>query len=237
MKKILLLGNLAWVVVIMLTNCNNASSSNDVSSYDCRKEYFSGMPADKFLEGIARYKNYQWSASNDRITAELKTGQPFKDARACWYSLAQLKKFICLIEKEKPDSVGEMGIRFYYATYPELEKHTVLVKAGNHLSPVEAEVGLHHTLFMVPTYGDKEGNIDFYSTVLPGFENRPAKKVNQNSLTNPDWNAFMKEKVSLLILGGMYSTPSSENQGMLCPPTCPPHVTTTLDRADAGAKN
>jgi len=234
MKKFLPVSIIGLIVVALLiiSGCNNPSTSTNTSNTGCSNN-FPGLETEEFLKGIARYRQYQWNASNVRIRAELQTEPGYEDARACWYSIEQLKEFICEIEKNKPDSVGELGIRFYYATYPDTQRHVVLFHAGNFTRGAKVNVGMRHTLFMVPTFRDKEINVDFYSTVLPGPESRPVKNLNIKTLTNPDWDTYMKTQTRLLVLGGVYKTNASgENQGNMCPPTCP-NPPSTISKADA----
>jgi hypothetical protein len=92
-------------------------------------------------------------------------GAPTKmqDARCIWFDLKKLKSFIGYIENAAcrsacPDSL-ELGIRIYYAKYPDEEGMRRLTD----LFGVPKEYALHHTVFMVPTYRDpgKKANIDF----------------------------------------------------------------------------
>jgi len=51
---------------------------------------------------------------------------------------------------------------------------------------------------------------------------------------HPDWSNYIKHNTKLLVLGGVLATdPSSKNQGMLCPPTCPTDPLNVLSKADA----
>jgi hypothetical protein len=246
MKKLLLLGNLGWMLVLtlVLTKCNDTKPDTSPSLTNCNDvKGVTGMNASFFLKGLARYRAFQLSASNDKLRP--LTNPNFEDSRSCWYSIDTLKKFMCLIERYAqmdPDfdpATSDLGIRFYYATYPDTEQQTMLLKTGpNFLSKViNVSVGLHHTLFMVPTHHDKESDLDldvFQPMTLRGSEIvAPDKKINPATLYHPDWQAMMKSaSTPLLILGKTVSTPSSKNQGYLCPPCGGIDAATTLSKAD-----
>lgn len=248
MKKLLLLGNLGWLLVLTLaiTKCNSdkpgatptLTSCNDVTGV-------TGMTPDFFLQGLARYRELQLSADNAKIRP--LTTPDFEDARSCWYSIDTLKKFMCLIEKyaaldPKYDPANsDLGIRFYYATYPTTEQQPFLLKLGANVPPSvkQINVGFHHTLFMVPTHHDKESdiNLDVFQPIqVRGSEIiMPDKKVNAATLYTPDWESYMKSGAAtkLLILGKTSeSTPSSKNQGSVCPPVCAGTAAATTGSAD-----
>ncbi|MDQ0066226.1 hypothetical protein [Chryseobacterium lathyri] len=107
---------------------------------------------------ISNYRNNQMQAVNKELG--------ITDSHAIWFDLPKLKKFIACIESEatkaNPDvSEEDLGIRFYYASYPKAEDWAMM---ENH--PVEKEYAERHTLVMVPTLkkADETGemlNYDF----------------------------------------------------------------------------
>jgi len=246
MKKLLLLGNLGWILVLslFLTKCNDKKPDTGPSLTSCNDvKGVTGMDATFFLKGLARYRALQLSASNDKIRPH--TNENFQDSRSCWYSLDTLKKFMCLIERYArmdPDfdpSTSDLGIRFYYATYPATEQQTMLLKIDSATPPkvIPVSVGLHHTLFMVPTHHDKESDLDldvFQPMTVRGSEIvAPDNKISPATLYHPDWQVMMKSASSrLLIMGQTIGFPSSKNQGSACPPNCPTDAATTLSRVD-----
>lgn len=245
MKKLLLLGNLGWILVLslVLTKCNDKKTDTGASLTGCNAvKSVTGMDAAFFLKGLARYRTFQLSASNDKLRP--LTNENFQDARSCWYSLDTLRNFMCLIERYArmdPDfdpATSDLGIRFYYATYPDNEQQSMLLKMGSApRKAINVSVGLHHTLFMVPTHHDKESDLDldvFQPITFRGSEIvPPSNKISPSTLYHPDWQAMMKSaSTPLLIMGETVGFPSSKNQGSLCPPNCPTDAGTTLNRTD-----
>lgn len=258
MNKRLLVCNLAWLLItsaIVLHSCNSASApaaSPCSASQTCKEDYVDFMPPQFLLDAIARYKKYQWEGSKKEF-AEKEKIQDFNDARSCWYSLDRLKNMICLTEKNACDSgwTDGMGIRFYYATYPDSAQQSYnnvvfdstlkhFVNLTNHVP-----VGLHHTLFMVPTHYNSESHLD-EDVYLIRKTNVPEKGAIPHILesrggfvVNPNWGTLLDPKLSsstvIFALGGgptQTFDPSAKNQGLLCPPTCSNGATTVLNSAD-----
>ncbi len=210
MKKISIAVNIVLISIIMFMACNTSSSLTSSSTaskscVDCTNDAFYGLTVDDFVKGVARYRKTHW----DKINSDpymLTEQKGMQDARACWYSVDTLKKFICLIEKYSK-SLGlpadKLGIRFYYATYP-------------YKGVWKPEYISHHTLFMVPTYSDeRDDNIDFD----PRYNVKTKKKLQPLSQIGKD-----NFSTQLLVLDGTTSNAAhvtAKNQGQLCPPTCP----------------
>jgi hypothetical protein len=80
------------------------------------------------------------------------------DSRAIWFSLERLKGFITEIEKatcgKKCDSL-KLGIRMYYARYPNPSNYKIDLKN------VPDSFENRHTIFMVPTYDSAYHHVDF----------------------------------------------------------------------------
>ncbi|CAI8934665.1 hypothetical protein [Chryseobacterium sp. IT-36CA2] len=147
----------------------------------------------------------------------INTALGIDDAHSIWFDLPKLKNFIAKIEEEaakvNPDTSAEdLGIRFYYATYPKQENWSVM---DSH--PVPVEYAGRHTLVMIPT----------------------VKKTNETGeLINFDFNPFQANgENSNLALNARNFTPSGnvngdggpygddtglgENNGQLTPPKAP----------------
>ncbi|MGC4038674.1 MAG: hypothetical protein QM764_22110 [Chitinophagaceae bacterium] len=255
MKKILILGNLGWLLIfaLFLTKCNDASIAYQPVCINCVTDNFSGVEAGKLMKGLARYRKYQFNASNREINAALNSGASFQDARSCWYSLDTLKKFICLIEKYSSSdklrfTSKDLGIRFYYATYDRsvYDSFAIVARAGGDRIGRDS-LGLHHTLFMVPTYRDSglKLDVDFDPRLSAGVS---IETINQgftsiDAITRPGfdqlfiWNNYITNPAQkLLVLDHealSSTTPSAKNQGRLCPPTCPTGTATLLGKVDA----
>lgn len=238
MKKILLFGNLGWMLVLMLglTKCNNELPSSGTTTLPENCTGVTGMEANSFLEGLARYKKNQLSAINDRLSSTMNNR--FEDARSCWYSIDKLKKFICLIEENSKPFFGDkglpnLGIRFYYATYPNIEQQEVVQANG---VKENVPVGMHHTLFMVPTAYNRETDVNVDLFLPINFRSGISNPNDTALLALPKLEGYLKTSTTLLVLGKEKNTilgPSVTNQGMLCPPTCPFSAAITLNMADA----
>lgn len=87
------------------------------------------------------------------------------DARSAWFSLETIKAFVYLIEKATCDSGCSdlnLGVRIYYAKYPTNNQDSL--KLFDMAKLPESNYAEHHTIFMVPTYQDKNSpdiNWDF----------------------------------------------------------------------------
>lgn len=262
MNKQLILCNLAWLtftaIVIGYTgNANTArmDAPHEVKSPPpaCPDDYVSFMSPQFMLEGIGRYKKYQWDADNQALKTAGKVPASFEDARSCWYSLDRLKNLICLTEKNALDSnwsTSELGIRFYYATYPENEQqeiesilHNPPIPGQINFRPTKADVGWHHTLFMIPTHFDRDTHLneDIFLVRKAVSGGKPGifriQESNVRFTTTPNWAVLLNQKSNTLLrvlaLGEpLVTDPSGKNQGMLCPPSCI-GATATLSLADA----
>ncbi|RQO33129.1 hypothetical protein DBR39_23325 [Chryseobacterium sp. KBW03] len=81
----------------------------------------------------------------------INTALGIQDAHSIWFDLPKLKNFIAKIEEEAAKvnpatSEADLGIRFYYATYPKQENWSMM---DSH--PVPVEYAGRHTLVMIPT--------------------------------------------------------------------------------------
>lgn len=87
---------------------------------------------------------------------------PFTEAALAYVSFADLKKYMCFIEnlsrKNGFSSVSSLGIRMYYGRYPYTNTELTPYKKNNVVD--ETVVG-RHTLVFVPTFRDRERDIDF----------------------------------------------------------------------------
>lgn len=101
-----------------------------------------------FIQSLVdNYRNNQLAIINDNFG--------FPDAHSVWFNLPILKKFISDIEEEaqKIDPAvtdEDLGIRFYYAAYPEEPREGV-----------PEDYAKRHTLIMIPTKKQEDLNYDF----------------------------------------------------------------------------
>lgn len=158
MKRTLIISNVFWVLlfsVFLFKNCTpepSAGKCADLSkSYE--KEPFTGFPGETAYAMSQTYQKNHYAVFN----RNLKT----PDARSAWFSLDSLKKFIWHIEKAtcelKEGDVSGLGIRFYFAEYPDAET----MKKLRGLENADPELAGKHTLFLVPTLQNEDGHVDF----------------------------------------------------------------------------
>ena len=253
MKQILLLGNLGWIFVLFLSTARYSTSQTApaTSCVECTNDNFIGLKASDFYKGLARYRKFHWNVINNRVSAELNNGTPFQDARSCWYSIETLKKFICLLEKYASSgslrfTSKDLGIRFYYAAYDtsKFDSHFILTRDGSS-GLVKTPLGMHHTLFLVPTYFDTElkQDVDFDPRLSNGFTlDQINKGANTVDASTPNlqnlfiWNSAEKNPAAnLLILTHTTISdkiPTWRNEGRLCPPNCSSAAASTISKVD-----
>ena len=136
------------------------------------------MAQDLIQTLVNNYRNNQLIAVKD------KTG--IDDAHSIHFDLATLKKFIADIETltsaNNPEANAEdLGIRFYYAAYPNLENWDIM-----NGTPIGRQYAEKHTLVMVPTIKrqDENGemlNYDFNPLAMSGSGNLLAMASAKNA--------------------------------------------------------
>ncbi|RLJ23052.1 hypothetical protein CLU97_4630 [Chryseobacterium sp. 7] len=169
-----------------------------------------GMMSNTLIQALI--DNYR----QNHLTA-INTALGIQDAQSIWFDLPKLKNFIAKIEEEaakvNPDTPAEdLGIRFYYATYPKQENWSIM---DSH--PVPVEYAGRHTLVIIPTL---------------------KKAIETGELVDFDFNPFQANgEKSNLALNARNFTPSGnvdgnggpldsdtglgENNGILVPPKSP----------------
>lgn len=100
------------------------------------------LAVDLIQDLVDNYRNNQLNCINQNIKID--------DAHSVWFDLPALKSFIAEIEAQAqivdPNVQGnDLGIRFYYAAYPE-----------DPAQPIPSNYAKRHTLVMIPTK-EKEG--------------------------------------------------------------------------------
>ncbi|MDH5036605.1 MULTISPECIES: hypothetical protein [Chryseobacterium] len=153
---------------------------------------------------IDNYRQNHLSAINNTLGIQ--------DAHSIWFDLPKLKNFIAKIEEEaaKVDpatSEGDLGIRFYYASYPKQENWSIM---DSH--PVPEEYAEKHTLVMIPTLkkADEAGELIDYD--FNPFQSSEGKSMALNAR-------------SVKAIGGGEDDDDDkglgENSGTLIPPSPP----------------
>lgn len=229
MKKLLLSSNLLLLSIILFLafqkkNAPAAEQPPYQTCIDCGETDFTGVAGGDLLDAISRYGTTHSSIIN-RQPYPARHG--IKDGRACWFPIDTLKKFICLVEKYSKNlnlNSSDLGIRFYYGVYGDSASH-IWDKA----------YASQHTLFMVPTYNDKSTSYDI--DFDPRFS--CTEKINAHvGLTDAFPIKDMAQVITqgkkvrrLLIIAS--TSVSGQNQGHMCPPTCPGGTTQLLKTADS----
>jgi hypothetical protein len=215
MKKLFKIHISFLMAAVLLVSCKgpeNPESTNTKICHDCEHENFEGVPIANFMKDVARYNNTHVRNIRPDLASE-----GINPSRACWFSLDVIKRFVCLIESEAEKqnlSKDDLGIRFYYAVYPN--RHTV---DGN-------EYGKLHTLYMVPTMHQENENVDI------GLLPQVYSDIDTLKTTHTLWDLSKIDsniKVLILHTSSVKDIPSIggrppaliQNQGQLCPPTCP----------------
>lgn len=101
------------------------------------------------------YKGFMWTRGNE--------SERTKDASSIWFELGKLKNLISTIENSVCDRTCKnplkLGIRIYYAKYPE---NTGTNLAPDDLKHLPQNYAGRHTVFMVATYDNAGGrHVDF----------------------------------------------------------------------------
>ncbi len=170
--------NLLFLLMALLIICGGCAClrlSDKIICQDYSDKTISKLPVNLIYDMVGLYSPRQ-SAINPNFTME--------DARAVWFDLETLKKFLYHIEytaKKMDDKVKteDLGVRVYYARYPRKEywenKYGGILKGFHHDQKTQ-EYGMKHTLIMVPTIRGETTDMDFnpidrgtYKTGLPDF--------------------------------------------------------------------
>jgi hypothetical protein len=188
--------------------------------------------ADGDSEGIINYEtaqalanNYNKDKNNRLLTVsnDKDTGVTLvEDSKSVWFSLDRLKKFLWHIEKQNCENSCQdtLGLRIYFGKYPDLNNLTDKNLLG--LEDVPKEYSNHHTLFMVPTYRNKDGyDYDFY----PGGEGCRTPINKSPLMERKDFGetivTFHAPTPYIVRLDGMGTSSNAQNHGNLIPPNDP----------------
>ncbi len=204
MKKLLILSNLLFLLIILYQGCKSTGGNDTSKKCPACKDYTnsptSGRISWHFAQTIA--ENYKTDRSKSQVWVNQKPTDS-SDARTIWFSLETLKQFIWSIEKSNCSNAcnDSLGIRIYYARYPAF---TDPLWGTVGLTPVKRYAN-HHTVFMVPTYWDKQYNTHF------DFEPGGGKCRKGFDTTSG--------KRTLLLFGGIAEDAGdAQNHGNLIPP-------------------
>jgi hypothetical protein len=166
-------------------------SSSASICMDYSADHMSTLDADLIHTMTRGYRKYQLKY----IETETGTIAP-KDAYSIWFDLVTLKKYLYHIEKNSKMSDSKLGVRFYYASYPETEKEMEGFKDLKDTSDKLISPDYHglHTLVMIPTVKVGDNDIDFNpldsSTFVDGLSQNPIYAFGSPS-TLPDDTAAL----------------------------------------------
>lgn len=155
---------------------------------DYSNQQMSELSVDLIHTMVDKYKGEQLKCINNNNSCNIK-----EDAHSISFDLETLKKFIYHIEKNAKDigalnsetiTSKELGVRIYYAAYPEIEtwkNHDDLASflASN---SIRSQYGHLHTLVMIPTRTKDNKTFDFnpldYATYANGLYDRAGYHYN-----------------------------------------------------------
>lgn len=170
---------------------------------------------------IEQYKNVQLNNIQTAATNAVPT-----DARAIWFDLETLKKFLYHVEhnvnKNYTESQGKkIGIRIYYAAYPNNEEMKRMASSQSDpdftFNPAYQNL---HTLVMIPTITGTNGeNYDFNpldKETYIGFANM--NKLKRETLFNNSSYSSLIFGPEAEIIRNSDGTTSARNHGHLYPP-------------------
>jgi hypothetical protein len=207
------------------------------SCYNCDTDVFRGLTVQQYQTGIDWYDSVRWQVINR--SGKLVAANPV-DSMSCWYSLETLKRYICLIERYSDSlniSPDKLGIRFHYAVY----KDPVVMEYGRNYTNL-------HTLFLTPTMLIDSSDVDFdprYTdvhltaatlrsmTVDSMLQHLAIQRLDRSvmPLVIPYFNpkTGLAAPSTFAATGAAFATATTsggvtvmgQNQGQLCPPTCP----------------
>jgi len=174
---------------------------------------------------ISQYRNNQYIAINKSRNIE----EP--DAHSIWFDLDTIKKFIYHIErnvaKNGSEKNNKLGLRIYYAAYPELSEFTKPYNediAFMAADSIKKQFATRHTLVMIPTIFNKDlnGDVDFNpldASTFNGFVSTVKRNTrNQKNEIAP----YQSQKYQPMALSTASSSDAmARNHGNLIPPANP----------------
>jgi hypothetical protein len=209
-------------------------TDNTRSLTDVCMDYSTEAPATLTTEMVksmvAQYSDTQLNNIQSATTNSIPV-----DARSIWFDLETLKAFMYQIEynaKKKKATIKneELGIRIYYAAYPDNSKMRDLAETQTDpnfsYNPAYQKL---HTLVMIPTISDGEGeNYDFNPldlTTFNGFANTPKSGSTYNDNSSSYVTLSLGTSSAPVVSGGIVpggstTSPgiSARNHGLLNPP-------------------
>ena len=150
MKNVLLALNLILFSVIIFQACDERKKIVLAPSACPPCKSYSNFPFTGIGADVAKSmsSNYQ---TIDQPLLQIAPNTP--DASSVWFSVETLKGFIWKMEEamcKAGCSDKQLGIRIYYARYPD----AATIASTTDLNVLPSNYEYHHTVFMVPTFQD-----------------------------------------------------------------------------------
>jgi hypothetical protein len=211
-------------------------SDNTRSLTDVCMDYSTEAPATLTTEMVKSMVTQYGDAQLQSIQSAA-VNAVHEDAKSIWFDLETLKAFLYQIEhnaltKDTKIKNENLGVRIYYAAYPDNVKMRAM--ASSQTDPnfsYNPAYEKHHTLVMIPTISDGEGeNYDFNPldvNTFNGFVNMPKGGVfsaNSSSYVTLSLGTSSVPVVPVVpagvVAGGSATSPgiSARNHGTLYPP-------------------
>nr|WP_321245660.1 hypothetical protein [uncultured Psychroserpens sp.] len=231
-SRLLILSAFLAITSLIIYGCSSTSGLNSyVNKTICSnysREPVSELPIKLIVDMIDGYQDNQLS--------EINSGLAMNDARAISFDLETLKKFIYHIEtitKDKDSTISseDIGIRIYYAKYPDESKWgTISYKNaldGFRGDPITEQYENKHTLLLMPTIKRNDTYFDFN----PNDQRTYTKQMNElteqqqegsqpiyTNSTNTTIGLSLMPSSSSRSLGTGSSSTVAQNHGGLFPP-------------------
>lgn len=209
MKKTILFG-----ICIALFSCSKSESNDGIKeNANTANQKVLNKGTSSSTMNYLLVKNMIDNYKNNQLKSIQNSGSNpvSNDAQAIWFDVETLKKFISEIESQTANNSGDvskLGIRFYYAAYPEKSKwgQNGYEDLSDLLTdPITQMYEKKHTLIMIPTLNVGGTDKDFNpldKNTYNGFNS------SNNSLSNYEIMSVSDNELST----------SARNHGTLYPP-------------------
>lgn len=203
MKKLIYLG-----ICLVLVSCSKTENEESTSTKSLMRGSQPTTLKYKLISNmIQNYRNNQLQSIQNSGTNAVSN-----DAQAIWFDIETLKQFIADVENQtKINSTKpweNLGIRFYYAAYPEKSKwgtsgYEDLSDLLN--DPITQLYEKKHTLIMIPTI-----NIDGVDKDFNPMDKNTYNGFDKTNNTNANYEIMSASNSNL--------TTTARNHGELSPP-------------------
>ncbi|WP_396212546.1 hypothetical protein [Flavobacterium sp.] len=225
MQRYVLVSLLTATATYFLTTnlSNNDIPENTRSLTDICMDYNTITPPTLTTE-MVRSMVSQYSGTQLNSIQTAPTNAVAVDARSIWFDLETLKEFLYQIEynvnkNPRQGRDRELGVRIYYAAYPENTKMRNL--AATQTDPnfsYNPAYEKKHTLVMIPTIGKDGENYDFNPLDVNSYIGFTNMKTGGVFSANSSSYATLSLGTSANPLNQGTNPTVARNHGRLCPP-------------------